>query len=154
MAFEDLYQEIILDHYRHPHNFGSLEQVSTAVEHENPVCGDHMKLMIIAGDNGELADIRFDGHGCAISMASASMMTDEVKGKPLGDVKTMAEQFLQAMRGEIGADIMEKWGDLAALKGVIRFPVRVKCATLAWHALLDAIVQHAKQAEKKGGCCE
>jgi nitrogen fixation NifU-like protein len=148
MAFEDLYQEIILDHYRHPHNFGSLAQVSSAVEHENPVCGDHLKLMIVTDAQGNLSDIRFEGHGCAISMASASMMSDEVKGKALSQVKNMITQFLQAMRGELPPDILEEWGDLGALKGVVRFPVRVKCATLAWHALLDAIVKESQAAEK------
>ena len=139
MAFEDLYQELILDHYRHPHNMGKIAQPSAEVEQENPVCGDQIKLAILTNGKGEIEDIRFEGHGCAISMASSSIMTDEVKGKPIAEVKKMITQFVQAMRGEIDADILDEYGDLTMLKGVVKFPVRVKCATMAWHALEEAI---------------
>ena len=144
MAFEELYQEIILDHYKNPRNFGEGESSCTSVELDNPVCGDHIKLMVLVNDNGLLKDIMFSGDGCAISMASASMMTEEVKGKPINEVKKILQDVLTVMRGEKEPDTLDELGDLAALKGVTRFPVRVKCATLGWHALEDALEMNEK----------
>jgi nitrogen fixation NifU-like protein len=139
MAFEDLYQEIILDHYRAPRNFGKIAHSSVSVEHENPVCGDHLVLMVQT--NGRIKDIRFDGSGCAISMASASIMTELVKHKSIQEAKQLVQNVLETMRGNKDPDTLDEYDDLAALKGVIKFPVRVKCATLSWHALQEALNQ-------------
>lgn len=139
MEFEDLYQEIIMDHYRSPHNFGEGEPTCTAVELDNPVCGDHIKLMLLIDEKDIIRDVKFTGGGCAISMASASMMTDEIKGKSVTEVKEMIENVLGSMRGEKASEVLDKYGDVAALKGVMKYPVRVKCATLSWHAVKDAI---------------
>ena len=141
MDFDDLYQEIILDHYRHPRNFGEGEPNCISIEHENPVCGDQIKLMLHVNKQGIVDDIVFNGRGCAISMASASMMTEQVKGKPVEEVKQIIADILNAMRGEDNADLLDQYGDLTALKGVMKFPVRVKCATLSWHALEDLLEQ-------------
>lgn len=141
MEFDDLYQEIILDHSRHPHNFGEITGCSAQVELDNPVCGDNIQLTLLVSDDGIVEDVQFSGSGCAISMASSSMMTDLVKGKPVSDVREMIQSVQKVMRGESAADNLDELGDLTALKGVIKFPVRVKCATLGWHALEDALVQ-------------
>jgi nitrogen fixation protein NifU and related proteins len=139
MEFEDLYQEIILDHYKHPRNAGEINQACTSIEKENPVCGDHIKLMVVTDDNGIVQDVKFKGTGCAISVASASMMTELVIGKTKADAMTAVRHFVDVMRGNTQPDQLDTQGDVAALKGVIKFPVRVKCATLAWHALEEAL---------------
>ncbi|MCK4908077.1 MAG: SUF system NifU family Fe-S cluster assembly protein [Spirochaetes bacterium] len=139
MEFDELYQEIILDHYRNPRNFGEIDNEPLSIEKDNPVCGDHVKLMISIGDNGLVNDIKFTGEGCAICMASSSMMTEMVKDKPISEVKGLILNFLQALRGEIDDSILEEMGDLTSLKGVIKFPVRVKCAALSWNALNELI---------------
>ncbi|OGB69978.1 MAG: SUF system NifU family Fe-S cluster assembly protein [Caldithrix sp. RBG_13_44_9] len=141
MELNELYQDIILDHYKHPHNFGEGDSSFTNVELENPVCGDHIKLMVYLNDENIVKEVKFTGSGCAISMASASIMTDELKGKPLSEVQQIIEDVLGSMRGEKAAETLDEHGDLAALKGVMKFPVRVKCATLAWHAVKDAIAK-------------
>jgi nitrogen fixation NifU-like protein len=141
MDLDELYQDIILDHYKHPHNFGEGDSSGTVVESENPVCGDHIKLMVLIDENEIVQEVNFTGSGCAISMASASMMTEEIKGKPLREVKKIIEDVLGSMRGDKAIEILDEHGDLAALKGVMKFPVRVKCATLAWHAVKDAIAK-------------
>jgi nitrogen fixation NifU-like protein len=139
MELDDLYQDILLDHYKNPHNFGEGSPTCTDIEMENPVCGDHIKLMILVDDKGMVEEVKFTGSGCAISVASASIMTDEIKGKSVEDVKEMIEEILGTMRGEKDPEILNNHGDLAALKGVIKFPIRVKCATLAWHAVKGAL---------------
>jgi nitrogen fixation NifU-like protein len=144
MAFDDLYQEIILDHYRNPRNAAKLDQVPDTAVHENPTCGDAIKLLARVNDEGIVEEILFDGKGCAISMASASIMTEELKGKPVAEVRERVREFLGVMRGEGDASQLDERGDLVCLKGVISYPVRVKCATLAWHALEGAL-------EKTGG---
>lgn len=141
MSVADLYQEIILDHYRHPQNYGELPYVSISVEHENPLCGDKIKLMVSLSENGKLEQIKFHGHACAICTASSSMMTQTVVGKNREEIKQIIQDFLRAMREEENASILDRYGDLVALKGVIQFPVRIKCATLPWHALEDALSQ-------------
>jgi nitrogen fixation protein NifU and related proteins len=145
MEFEDLYQEIILDHYKHPHNFGEGKPEYYSVERDNPVCGDHIKLMLEVDENGKITDVKFSGGGCAISMASASMMTDEIKGKTLTEAKKIIADVLEIMRGEKEADVLDEHGDLMALKGVQKFPVRIKCATLSWHAVKDAITHYQQE---------
>jgi nitrogen fixation NifU-like protein len=144
MELDELYQDIILDHYKNPHNFGEGNSACTNVELENPVCGDHIKLMLLVDEDNMVQEVKFTGSGCAISMASASMMTDEIKGKPLSEVKKIIEDVLGSMRGEKAAETLDEHGDLAALKGVMKYPVRVKCATLAWHAVKDAIAKSKK----------
>ena len=139
MEIDELYQDIILDHYKNPHNFGEGDPSCTDVELDNPVCGDHIKLMLLIDDNDIVQDVKFTGSGCAISVASASMMTEEIKGKNVQDVKNIIEDVLGTMRGDNELDHLDNHGDLIALKGVIKFPVRVKCATLAWHAVKDGL---------------
>ena len=139
MELDELYQDILLDHYKNPHNFGKGCPACTNVEKENPVCGDHIKLMLLVDDDNRVKEIKFTGSGCAISMASASIMTDEIKGKPVQEVKAIIKEVLSTMRGEKDPETLESHGDMAALKGVTKFPVRIKCATLAWHAVSDAL---------------
>ncbi len=146
MAFDDLYQEIILDHYRNPHNFGEIQRSCTIVEEDNPTCGDQIKLSLWVDENKTIQDIKFSGQGCAISIASASIMTETVKGKTTNEAKEIADTIITTMRGEGEPDVLDEYGDLIALKGVIQFPARVKCATLAWHALEEAL-QKAEAGE-------
>jgi nitrogen fixation NifU-like protein len=138
VGFEDLYREIILDHYRHPRNAAHLDDVPEEMVHENPSCGDALKLEV-RHEDGVVASARFEGRGCAISMASASMMTELVRGRPVEEARALADAFIRVMRGEEPPERLEEWGDLAALGGVIQFPLRVKCATLAWHALRKSL---------------
>ncbi len=138
MDFDDLYQEIILDHYRSPRNTAVLDGVPQAMVHENPSCGDSLKLEVSVKD-GTLERVRFEGKGCAISTASASLMTEQVRGKTVEGARSLANTFIRTMRGEQPPETLDSMDDLAAFKGVIRFPVRVKCATLAWHALLQSL---------------
>ena len=134
MAFDDLYQEIILDHYRNPRNSTDLSFISDENVHENPSCGDSVKIHAVVKD-GKVEKLEFDGKGCAISVASASMMTDLLAGKTVDEAKRVIARFEEIMRGEGEVSELEEWGELAALSGVIDFPLRVKCATLSWHAL-------------------
>jgi nitrogen fixation NifU-like protein len=129
---QELYQEIILDHYAHPRNRGRLEGADVVVEGVNPSCGDEISLFArVRG--GVVEEVRFEGKGCSISQASASMMTEVVRGKSLAAVRALFERFRRMMHGEPPDE--EALGELVALQGVRRFPVRVKCATLAWVAL-------------------
>jgi nitrogen fixation NifU-like protein len=134
VAFDDLYQEIVLDHYRNPRNAADLSFISEENVHENPSCGDSVKIHATVKD-GKVEKVEFDGKGCAISVASASMMTEMLTGKPVDEVRNIIEKFQAIMRGEGDRVELEEWGELAALAGVIDFPLRVKCATLSWHAL-------------------
>jgi len=134
MDFDELYQEIILDHYKHPRNKCDLNHIQDTHLHENPTCGDSIKLEVLI-QNQAIDRIRFDGNGCAISMASASMMSELLSGKTETEVKTTADMFISVMQGESSKAVLSDWGDLVSLAGVVRFPLRVKCATLAWHAL-------------------
>jgi nitrogen fixation NifU-like protein len=138
-AFDELYQEIIMDHYRSPRGAAKLDHVPQAMAHENPTCGDSIKLEVVVGEGGRLERVKFDGHGCAISTASASLMTESMRGLSVTDARERADTFIKALRGEIPASALDGMGDLAAFKGLTSFPVRVKCATLAWHALLVSL---------------
>ena len=144
LQLDELYQEIILDHYRNPRGAARLDHVPENRVHENPTCGDAVKLEVPLQADGTVGPVRFDGKGCAISTASASLMTEHVSGKSLAEARADAERFITVMRGDENADILDEWDDLACLKGVIRYPLRVKCATLAWHALLDALAEAAQ----------
>ena len=154
-GLEDLYREIILDHYRNPRNRGELEAPpATRVEGFNPLCGDEVVLYLdVEGDT--VRDIRIGGQGCSISQSSASMMSSAIKGKTLDEVRALSRAFKGMMSiheqsldgpsddaegdgdGEVEADV--KLGDLEALRGVVKFPVRIKCATLSWNTLLQGI---------------
>lgn len=136
---DDLYMEIILDHYKSPRNKADLSHLSDDNMHENPSCGDTIKLEILLGDDGRITSARFDGHGCAISTASASLMTERLAGKTPDEARELIGVFLKVLRGEEPSERLEEWGDLAVLGGVVQFPMRVKCATLAWHALEKAL---------------
>ena len=133
-ALDDLYMEIILDHYKSPRNRADLSHIDDDQVHENPSCGDSVKLEIILGDDGRISTARFDGHGCAISTASASLMTERLPGLTPQEATDFINVFLQVLRGDLPPERLEDWGDLAGLGGVAQFPMRVKCATLAWHA--------------------
>jgi nitrogen fixation NifU-like protein len=134
---DELYRELILDHYRHPHNRGRLEEGATRAEGYNPLCGDEIEVDL-ALDNGVIEAIAFRGRGCSISQASGSMMTDAVKGRSLEEAARIAESFRQMMT-EADSEPDPELGDLEAFQGVAKFPVRVKCATLAWRVLEDAL---------------
>jgi nitrogen fixation NifU-like protein len=133
---DELYQEVILDHTRRPRNFGRLAAANRRASGDNPLCGDRLDLELEVRD-GRIQDVAFQGAGCAISTASASLMTEAVKGRPLAEVQTLAERFHTLMTGEGPAG--EELGKLAALSGVRAYPMRVKCATLAWHTLRAAL---------------
>ena len=136
MSLEDLYQEIILDHYKKPRHRGRLEGDRVEVRHYNPVCGDELTLGLrLYG--GQVADVAVDGSGCAISQASASVMTEQVIGRSVADALETAEGFRRMMHGE-GEPDEELLGDGIAFAGVARYPVRVKCALLGWMAFKDA----------------
>jgi nitrogen fixation NifU-like protein len=133
-----LYQELILDHYRRPRNKGTLENADASAEMKNPLCGDEITLQVAFNGNG-VGDLRFSGRGCSISQASASMMTQLVKGKDVSEVNALRHRFREMMLGDATAVTDEKLGSLRALSGVARFPARVKCALLAWNALESAL---------------
>lgn len=132
-----LYQEVLLDHYRSPRNQGRLAGATGRAEGHNPLCGDRIAVEVeVAGDR--LQGVSFEGSGCAISTASASLMTEATKSLTLAEIAALFEDFRKAVTGEPGAD-PEALGKLAVLCGVKEFPMRVKCATLAWHTLLAAL---------------
>lgn len=131
-----LYREVILDHHRHPRNFGVLEGADATVEGYNPLCGDRVEIAVKIED-GKLHACRFKGEGCSICMASASMMTEEVLGKAVGGVEETIEGFRALLKGEECPLAVE--GDLESLVGVRNFPVRIKCALLPWTTLNDAM---------------
>lgn len=135
----ELYQEAILDHNRKPRNFRKLEGANRTAEGYNPLCGDKVKVYLWI-ENDRVRDISFEGTGCAISIASASMMTETVKGRTLSDVQTLIEQFHTLLTSETGAGSpLVELGKLAVFAGVREFPIRVKCATLPWHTCRAAI---------------
>jgi len=133
----DLYQEVILDHSRHPRNFGHEDHANRRVRGSNPLCGDRMTLYLTVED-GVVKDAKFEGNGCAISMASASLMTERVKGMKADDAKALFRRFHELVTGE-EAPSDPALDKLAVFSGVREFPVRVKCATLAWHTLAAAL---------------
>ncbi len=152
-GLEDLYREIILDHYRSPRNRGELETPpAKRAEGFNPLCGDEIVVYVDIDDNDVVQDIKIGGQGCSISQSSASMMSAAVKGKTLDEVRDITTSFKHMMsihetglEGEAEEEVSfdDDVGDLEALRGVVKFPVRIKCATLSWHTLLEAIEQDA-----------
>lgn len=143
---DDLYREIILDHYRSPRNRGELPAPAVHVEGFNPLCGDEIVVYLLVED-GVVVDIKLTGHGCSISQASSSLMTSAVKGKTVEQARSVIDTFKQMMTvHESALETREpeqfdlrKIGELAALAGVVKFPVRIKCATLAWNTLTQAL---------------
>lgn len=133
----ELYQEIILDHGRRPRNFRPLPGASHSAEGKNPLCGDHVIVRLLY-ENGVVKDVAFQGSGCAISTAAASTMSEAVKGKTRAEVDALFREFHDLVTGKKSGDV-EELGKLAAFAGVSEFPMRVKCATLAWHTLQSAL---------------
>ena len=131
---DQLYRSVIMDHYKNPRNKGSLDENSVTIDMNNPTCGDRIHLTLKLED-GVVQDAKFDGEGCSISMSSASMMTQIVKGKKLDEALELANIFSKMMLGEEFDDEKYDLGDVEALQGVAKFPARIKCATLAWKAM-------------------
>lgn len=142
---EELYQEIILDHSRRPRNFGTLADAAVRVHGDNPACGDEIDLDVKFGEDGTLQDIKFRGHGCAISQASASMMTMKLKGKARETAVKTLSAFHELVAGEPSEPSLNL-GDLGIMRGVRKFPQRVKCAMLAWRALEAALLKSTGEA--------
>jgi nitrogen fixation protein NifU and related proteins len=135
----ELYQEVILDHNRRPRNFGVLPGATRVAHGHNPLCGDKLTVYLTLDDD-RISAISFEGSGCAISKASASLMTDAVKGQPLADADALFQHFHHMVTSPVGTEIDEEaLGKLAVFGGVREFPVRVKCASLAWHTLRAAL---------------
>ena len=143
---DDLYQEIILGHNKRPKNKGILDPFDGKGEGYNPLCGDEVDVFVCKGEGPVLEKVQFSGEGCAISQASASMMTMSVKGKNFEEAQAEIERVVGMLTAaEEPADVdLSVWGDLAALVGVRKFPARIKCATLAWHALEEAMAAAKK----------
>jgi nitrogen fixation NifU-like protein len=142
----ELYQEVILDHGRTPRNFGKIEGTELHADGHNPLCGDRLTVYLEVKD-GKVAKARFDGSGCAISVASASLMTEAILGQDLARVEQMFEDFQALLTGKLDPEeAPSRLGKLAVFAGVRDFPVRIKCATLAWHTL------RAAETGKHGGC--
>jgi nitrogen fixation protein NifU and related proteins len=132
---DNLYRQVIMDHYKNPRNKGVLEEGSLTVNMNNPTCGDRIQLTMKVED-GKVADAKFEGEGCSISMSSASMMTQAVKGRPIEEALKLSTVFSDIMQGkEYEEDDDLDLGDIEALQGVAKFPARIKCATLAWKAM-------------------
>jgi nitrogen fixation NifU-like protein len=155
MQLEDMYQEIILDHYRNPHHKGLRDPYDAQVYHVNPTCGDEVTLRVALKDSGDgepvVEDVSFDSLGCSISQASASVMTDLVIGKPVSQAMKISDAFLELMKskghGEPDEDVLE---DAVVFAGVSKYPARIKCALLGWMAWKDATAQAvAKSAVAK-----
>ena len=136
----DLYQEVILDHYRNPHNFREMTDADCSAEGYNPLCGDKLTVYLRM-EGGVVGEVTFTGSGCAISQASASVMTDAVKGKTPEELRELFARFRKLVTDEESEADIETLGELAAMSGVRAFPTRVKCATLGWHTLLAALEQ-------------
>jgi len=148
-ALRELYQEVILDHSKHPHHFGPLAHATHNAEGYNPLCGDRVQVHLKLDADGRIADVRFEGKGCAISQASASLMTDLVLGKSVVEAEKLMDGFLHLVKGEDGVpDLAEDDREtLQVMAGVSAFPMRVKCATLAWHTMKSALEGGAQPAK-------
>ncbi|WP_280319479.1 Fe-S cluster assembly sulfur transfer protein SufU [Nocardia wallacei] len=151
MRMEQMYQEVILDHYKHPHHRGLREPFGAEVHHVNPTCGDEVTLRVHIDGNGDVADVSYDGQGCSISQAATSILTDQVIGLPVQQALKTVDSYSEMIssRGTIEGD-EEVLGDGIALAGVSKYPARVKCALLGWMAFKDAVVRitSAEQNER------
>jgi nitrogen fixation NifU-like protein len=145
VALDELYKEVILDHYKNPRNKRALPEATVSRRKNNPLCGDDIALHAQLADD-LVAEVAFEGQGCSISQASASMLTEAVKGKNLKDATHLAAEFRSMMEGNVDPD-EDEFGDLVALKGVVRYPVRIKCAVLAWDVLQEALEDQAARRE-------
>lgn len=141
MSLRELYQEMIIDHGKQPRNFGALDDATHCKHGNNPLCGDKL-VVYLREHEGVIADVRFEGTGCAISVASASLMTEAVKGKNRESIDALFQNFHQLVTEGKEGDV--DLGKLAVFGGVAEFPIRVKCATLAWHTLRAALQHDAK----------
>ncbi len=140
----ELYQEVILDHNKNPKNYGKLEHANLTSEGYNPLCGDHINLYLQV-EEGRIRDVSFEGSGCAISKASASLMTAELKGKTVGEAKHLFEKFQHLVTSSNSEEPdLDGLGKLAVFAGVREFPLRVKCASLAWHTMSAALAEGGK----------
>ncbi|HEY0107596.1 MAG TPA: SUF system NifU family Fe-S cluster assembly protein [Rhizomicrobium sp.] len=139
-SLRELYQDVILDHSRHPRHFGKLEGATNTAQGHNPLCGDRVTIYLVVDGQDRIADIKFEGKGCAISQASASLMTDMIVGRTVAEAETLMGGFLNLVKGEevegLNEDDRER---LDVMAGVSAFPMRVKCATLAWHTMKSAL---------------
>lgn len=143
-ALRELYQEVILDHSRHPRHYGAMDGASHKAEGYNPLCGDRVTVYLQLGADGRVVDIKFEGKGCAISQASASMMTDMLKGRSQADAGKLMQGFLHLVKGEDASDLSDDDRErLDVMGGISEFPMRVKCATLAWHTYKNAVEEGA-----------
>ena len=142
MSLEELYKEVILDHYRSPRNKGRLDPHDVALERNNPLCGDEIELFL-RFDGDSLEGVAFEGKGCSISLASASMMTEKVHGLSAEEAGALASLIKRMLAGEEDGDA-STLGDLVSLKGVVKYPVRIKCALLGWNTLLEGLEERAR----------
>ncbi|HYP22812.1 MAG TPA: SUF system NifU family Fe-S cluster assembly protein [Actinomycetota bacterium] len=142
LSLEELYKEVILDHYRAPRNKGRIDPHDVALERNNPLCGDEIELFL-KFDGDTVTGVAFEGKGCSISQASTSMMTEKVKGLAAKDAAQLAESIKRMMAGEEDGDA-DALGDLVSLKGVVKYPVRIKCALLGWNTLLEGLAEGGK----------
>ncbi|WP_030904842.1 Fe-S cluster assembly sulfur transfer protein SufU [Streptosporangium amethystogenes] len=145
MIAESMYQELILEHYKHPQGRGLRDPYDAEVHHVNPTCGDEITMRVKLGDGGKVEDVSYDGQGCSISQAAASVLHELATGSTVDDSLGVVEEFTRLMqsRGKIEAD-EDVLGDAVAFAGVAKFPARVKCALLAWMAYKDAVVRSTK----------
>lgn len=148
MAIEDLYREVIMDHYKRPRNRGSNPEANVVIEGVNPLCGDQIKLWLTINNENMVTAASFEGHGCSISQASVSIMTEAVIGEHVENVKTIIASF-RAMMLEGSEPDDRLLGDGVALEGVRKFPVRIKCAVLSWNTLELGIDQHAMAGDQR-----
>jgi nitrogen fixation NifU-like protein len=139
LALEELYKEVILDHYKNPRNKRDLPGAEITCSANNPLCGDEITVHAHLGD-GRVAEVTFEGSGCSISQASASMMTQAITGRSLEEAEDLTREFRGMMGGSVEPD-EDEFGELIALKGVVKYPVRIKCAVLAWDVLEDALAR-------------
>lgn len=137
---EDLYKEVILDHYRTPRNRAKIENADVHLHRDNPLCGDEIDLYVDIED-GRVTNVGFEGRGCSISQASVSMMTEKLKGLSIAEAEALANTFKSMMQGEEAKD-EDALGDLLALQGVQKYPVRIKCALLGWNTFLEGVKIH------------
>lgn len=136
----ELYQQVILDHNKAPRNFRKIENATNHAEGYNPLCGDNVTVYLIIDENNIIQDISFQGSGCAISKASASLMTSILKGKSVEDAEKLFNKFHDLVTDKLGDEVnLDEFGKLAVFAGVKEFPARVKCASLAWHTLMNAL---------------
>jgi nitrogen fixation NifU-like protein len=140
VTLNTLYQQVILEHYKKPHGKGSIENPTIRKHLQNPTCGDHLNVDLLLDESGKIADVKWEGAGCSISMATASMMAKALKGKTLEEADALMQKVYAMLKGEPGE--YKAIGELQALSGVSKFPVRIKCATLAWHCVEEGVKEY------------